>query len=70
MADIDLPEDLLDLERTAWAEQQNGALTVPTALAVQTAITAHAAAAGVSRYRVEMAVKRRVRNPAMAADAA
>ncbi|MFI6530530.1 hypothetical protein [Streptomyces uncialis] len=68
MADIDLPESLLDLERTAWAEWQAGALTVPTALAVQEAITAHAAVtAGVSRYEVEMAVKRAVRNPELAA---
>ncbi|OKH91522.1 hypothetical protein [Streptomyces uncialis] len=64
MADIDLPEDLLDLERRAWAEQQAGALTVPTALAVQTAITAHATAAGLSRYAVEMAVKKAVRSVA------
>ncbi|MEU0691573.1 hypothetical protein [Streptomyces uncialis] len=67
MTDIDLPESLLDLERTAWAEQQAGALTVPTALAVQRAITAHAEAAGMSRYEVEMAVKKMVRNPELAA---
>ncbi|MFD4830098.1 hypothetical protein ACFWPV_09625 [Streptomyces uncialis] len=67
MADIDLPESLLDLERTAWAEWQAGALTVPTAFAVQEAITAHAAATKTSRYEVEMAVKRVVRHPGSAA---
>ncbi|MFJ2209313.1 hypothetical protein [Streptomyces microflavus] len=63
MADIDLPPHLIDLESTAWAEQQAGALTVPTAAAVQQAVTEHAAAAGLSRYKVEAELKRRVRHP-------
>ncbi|MEU0359904.1 hypothetical protein [Streptomyces cyaneofuscatus] len=64
MADIDIPEHILALERTAWAEQQAGALTVPTAAAVQAAITEHAAATeGLSRYALEMAVKKAVRQP-------
>lgn len=63
MTDIDLPETLIDLESAAWAEQQAGALTVPTAAAVQQAITEHAAAAKVSRYQVEAELKRRVRHP-------
>lgn len=63
MADIDLPETLIQLERTAWAEQQAGALTVESAAVVQQAITEHAKAAKVSRYEVERELKRRVRHP-------
>lgn len=60
---IELPEDLIQLEERAWAEIQAGALTVETAEAVQAAITAHAKAAGESRFEVEAAVKKKVRNP-------
>ncbi|WP_098892283.1 hypothetical protein [Streptomyces sp. or3] len=63
MADIDIPESLIALERTAWAEQQAGALTVETAAAVQQAYTEHAVAKGLSRYEVERATKRLVRHP-------
>ncbi|MZF56963.1 hypothetical protein GTX53_24545 [Streptomyces sp. SID5594] len=63
MADIDIPPHLIELERTAWAEQQAGALTVPTAAAVQKAITDHAIAKGLPRYELEMAVKKAVRHP-------
>ncbi|MEV7491398.1 hypothetical protein AB0O08_11655 [Streptomyces anulatus] len=63
MADIDIPESLIALERAAWAEQQAGALTVATAAAVQQAYTEHAAVTGVSRYEVERAAKRLVRHP-------
>ncbi len=63
VADIDIPESLIALERTAWAEQQAGALTVETAAAVQQAYTEHAKAAQVSRYKVEQATKRIVRHP-------
>ncbi|MFE3485070.1 hypothetical protein [Streptomyces griseus] len=63
MADIDIPKHLIELERTAWVEQQAGALTVPTADAVQAAYREHAAAARVSRLALEMAVKRAVRHP-------
>ncbi|MFI2314075.1 hypothetical protein AMK17_25425 [Streptomyces sp. CB00072] len=63
MADIDIPESLIALERTAWAEQQEGRLTVETAAAVQKAYTEHAKAAGLSRYEVERATKRLVRHP-------
>ncbi|WP_030847324.1 hypothetical protein [Streptomyces griseus] len=65
MADIDIPEDLIKLERAAWVEQQAGALTLKTAEAVQAAYREHAAATnGVSRLELEMAVKRAVRHPA------
>lgn len=65
MADIEIPESLIELERAAWAEQQAGALTVETAAAVQAAYTEHAAATdGVSRLELEMAVKQAVRHPA------
>lgn len=60
---IELTDELITLERAAWAEQQAGALTIPTAHAVQAAVTAHAKATGQSRYEVEQAVKRAVRHP-------
>ncbi|WP_097934516.1 MULTISPECIES: hypothetical protein [unclassified Streptomyces] len=63
MADIDIPEHLIALERAAWAEQQEGRLTVETAAAVQQAYTEHAKAAKVSRYEVERAVKKLVLHP-------
>lgn len=62
MSDIEFPDTLIALERTAWEELQAGRLTVATATAVQGAITAHAAAAGLDRYTVEMALKRAVRH--------
>ncbi|MGW3330501.1 hypothetical protein ACWDF9_08150 [Streptomyces rubiginosohelvolus] len=61
MADSDIPESLIELERKAWAEQQAGALTVATAAAVQAAYTEHAA--GRSRYDLEHTVKKIVRHP-------
>jgi len=60
---IELPEDLIALEERAWTEIQAGTLTVETAEAVQAAITAHAKATGESRFEVEAAVKKKVRNP-------
>ncbi|MFH8619147.1 hypothetical protein ACH4E8_29355 [Streptomyces sp. NPDC017979] len=62
MADIELPDELIALEQTAWEEIQAGALTIPTAAAVQAAITAHAEATGQGRYAVEKALKRAVRH--------
>jgi hypothetical protein len=70
---IDIPEDLIVLERSA-VEEQGKALAVPytdeawepwrdAAAAFQAAVTAHAEAAGVSRYELEMAVKRAVLHP-------
>lgn len=59
---IELPDDLLALERAAWAELQAGQLTASTAAAVQAAVTAHAVQAGIDRYEVEMALKRAVRH--------
>ncbi|MFI6103141.1 hypothetical protein [Streptomyces sp. NPDC051310] len=64
---IELTPDLIQLEERAWAEQQAGALTVETALAVQQAITAHAEATGENRYEVERELKRHVRHPEPAA---
>lgn len=60
---IELPEDLIKLEQRAWTEIQAGALTVETAEAVQAAVTAHAAATGEPRDKVEAELKKRVRNP-------
>ncbi|MEU6628445.1 hypothetical protein ABZ905_09135 [Streptomyces parvus] len=62
MADIEIPDALLVLERASWAEQQQGRLTVPTAEAVQKAVSEHAAANKVSRFAVEMEMKRLVRH--------
>ncbi|MEV4974545.1 hypothetical protein [Streptomyces scopuliridis] len=60
---IELTDELIELERRAWQEQQHGALTVETANAVQNAITAHAEATGQNRYEVEKELKRVVRHP-------
>ncbi|MDV9194303.1 MULTISPECIES: hypothetical protein [unclassified Streptomyces] len=61
---IELNDELIELERAAWAEQQANALTVETAARVQAAITAYAEATGESRYEVERELKRVVRHPA------
>ncbi|WP_371624035.1 hypothetical protein OG245_15090 [Streptomyces sp. NBC_01116] len=64
MADIDIPQHLIDLETAAWAEQQAGALTLKSAAAVQAAYREHAAVTdGVSRLALEMATKKAVRHP-------
>ncbi|MFZ4266600.1 hypothetical protein [Streptomyces arboris] len=64
MAKIEIPETLLALERAAWAEQEEGRLTVETAQAVQQAITEHASVTpGLNRYELEREVKRQVRHP-------
>ncbi|MFD4855171.1 hypothetical protein [Streptomyces atratus] len=59
---IELTDELIELERKAWGEQQENRLTVETAAAVQAAVTAHAAATGQSRYEVERELKRVVRH--------
>ncbi|WP_329215335.1 hypothetical protein OG352_06635 [Streptomyces sp. NBC_01485] len=64
MATFDFPDTLLQLERTAWEEIQNGRLTVDTAQAVQAAVTAFAIDGGHDRYAVEMGLKMSVRHPA------
>ncbi|NYV74213.1 hypothetical protein [Streptomyces sp. UH6] len=60
---MDIPDDLLELERAAWAEIQAGQLTPNTAAAVQARITEVAAETGADRYKLEMAVKKAVRHP-------
>lgn len=62
MADIDFPDNLIALERSAWEEIQAGRLTPATAHAVQAAVTAYAAEAGLDRYTVEMRLKQAVRH--------
>lgn len=62
MADIDFPDNLIALERSAWEEIQAGRLTPATAHAVQDAVTAYAADAGLDRYTVEMGLKQVVRH--------
>lgn len=61
---IELPDELIALERSAWTEIQAGALTVETALAVHEGIAAFVQQAGVSRYDVEMELKKAVRHAA------
>jgi exonuclease I len=63
VADIDFPDTLIELERTAWEEIQAGTLTVATAQAVQAAMTAFATEHGHDRHVVEMALKKAVRHP-------
>ncbi|MFJ8929198.1 hypothetical protein ACIRLA_21735 [Streptomyces sp. NPDC102364] len=70
MSDIDFPSDLVELERSAWTQIQEGTLTVETALAVQERIAAFAAEAELPRLQVEMKLKRLVRHPEPEADAA
>lgn len=63
MATIGFPDDLIALERTAWAEIQRGELTVDTARAVHDAVAAFAVETGAARLDVEMQLKRIVRHP-------
>ncbi|MGW1134444.1 hypothetical protein [Streptomyces griseoluteus] len=63
MSDIDFPDDLLELERTAWEAAQRGELTAEQAAAVQAGVSAFAEESGLDRFTVEMALKRRVRHP-------
>ncbi|MFE3146545.1 hypothetical protein ACFXJ6_07765 [Streptomyces sp. NPDC059218] len=60
---IKLTNELIELEQAAWAEQQEGRLTVETAARVQAATTAHAVATGQPRDEVERELKRVVRYP-------
>lgn len=62
MADIDFPDNLIQLERSAWEEQQRGALTVDTAHAVHEAVAAFAEEAGLPRIDVEFGLKQAVRH--------
>ena len=62
MADIDFPDTLIALERSAWEEQQRGALTVDTAHAVHEAVATFAAEAGLPRIDVELGLKQAVRH--------
>lgn len=64
---IDFPDDLIELERSAWAEIQRGELTVDTARAVHEGIAAFAAEAGLARLDVEMGLKRVVRHATVVA---
>ncbi|MET9012344.1 hypothetical protein ACFW6E_09095 [Streptomyces olivaceoviridis] len=63
MADIDFPDDLINMETAAWEAAQRGELTAGQAADVQAAITAFAKEAGLDRYTVEMELKRLVRHP-------
>jgi hypothetical protein len=62
VADIDFPDDLIMLERSAWENIQAGTLTVDMARAVQDGINAFAEQAGIPRYDVEMGLKKAVRH--------
>lgn len=60
---IELTDELIELERAAWTEQQEGRLTVETSMRVHEAVTAHAEATGQPRAQVEQALKKLVRYP-------
>lgn len=60
---IELSDELIQLEETAWTQIQAGGLTYETAAAVQAAVTAFAEASGDSRYDIEAALKKHVRHP-------
>lgn len=60
---IELPDDLVALERSAWEEIQAGTLTVPTALAVHERTAAFAAESGQPRLDIEEQLKQQVRHP-------
>ena len=60
---IELPDDLIALERSAWEAIQAGTLTVDTALAVHEGIAAFVEDSGESRLAVETELKKRVRHP-------
>ncbi|MEU8829301.1 hypothetical protein [Streptomyces sp900116325] len=70
---IELPQDLIELERSA-VEEERKALSEPyteegwapwrqAVEAFQAKLTEHAETAGVSRYELEMAVKKAVLHP-------
>ncbi|MFI6938559.1 hypothetical protein ACIBI4_04755 [Streptomyces sp. NPDC050418] len=58
---VELPDDLVELERCAWTAIQAGTLTVETAVAVQERIREYAAECGTPRLEIETALKRAVR---------
>ncbi|MFJ2093105.1 hypothetical protein ACIOEW_28110 [Streptomyces sp. NPDC087901] len=60
---IELSDELIELERAAWAEQQENRRTVETAARVQAAVTTHAEATDQPRDQVEQALKKAVRYP-------
>ncbi|MFE9886892.1 hypothetical protein [Streptomyces scopuliridis] len=71
MANIEIPDDLLQLQRAANAAHREAVQQdyspegwrpwLDAADKVQRAVTEHAAEAGVSRYELEMAVKKAAR---------
>ncbi|MFF2852729.1 hypothetical protein ACFVT5_41510 [Streptomyces sp. NPDC058001] len=63
---IELPDDLIALERSAWEAIQAGRLTLDEARAVHAAVAAFATSAGLRRMDVELALKDQVRYAAAA----
>jgi len=62
VADTDFPDDLIELERSAWAAIQARTLTPKQAAAVQARVTAFATETGMPRVEVEMKLKKAVRH--------
>ncbi|MET7310210.1 hypothetical protein ACWD7C_12910 [Streptomyces sp. NPDC005134] len=62
-AAIELSDEPIELERAAWADQQEKRLTMETAARVQAAIIAHAEATDQNRYDVERELPRVVMHP-------
>lgn len=66
---IEPPNELIELEKTAWAEIQKGRLTLETANKVQDALNEYAAEHGLSRRELEQAVKTAARHSEPSAEA-
>ncbi|WP_338683985.1 hypothetical protein QD712_25955 [Streptomyces acidiscabies] len=62
MTSLDLPADLIALERACWDAIRERQLTPDLAHAVQARITEWAREAGHDRYVIEAAVKQAVRH--------
>ncbi|MFE7073818.1 hypothetical protein ACFU96_27395 [Streptomyces sp. NPDC057620] len=60
---IELPDELIAAETAAYEAIQDGALTVPLALAVHQAVAAFVETSDNPRLLVEEELKRRVRHP-------
>lgn len=64
---IELTDELIELERSAWVAEQEALAGPYSAEAwrpwLDAAVTAHAAATGQNRFEVEAELKRRVRHP-------
>lgn len=54
---VELSDELIELERAAWAEQQGGRLAVEAEARARVVIISHTEATGQSRCEIEAALK-------------